>query len=190
MGANLSSSMTIPKTFAITVVGLSGAGKTTLVKSLRPVRYTECGEQAESLIGVQDINPTPRGYNWEKISFGNHTITFMDLSVEAQFEVGMCGNGLYEKAHAFIFVLDASVPERFREAGDVLSLLTEEIRVTNGDDNTYPIRVLANKVDKLDQALNVDEISRALDIAGHSGLGRAITLKLSCPVSGSPAGGE
>ncbi|KAJ7812704.1 P-loop containing nucleoside triphosphate hydrolase protein [Mycena olivaceomarginata] len=155
MGANLSSSMTIPKTFAITVVGLSGAGKTTL--------------QAESFIGI---------------SFGNHTITFMDLSVEAQFKVGMCGNGLYEKAHAFIFVLDASVPERFREAGDVLSLLTEEIRATNGDDNTYPILVLANKVDKLDQALNVDEISRALDIAGHSGLGRAITLKGVSAITG------
>jgi signal recognition particle receptor subunit beta len=97
---------------------------------------------------------------------------------------------VYGKAHAFIFVLDPSVPESFREAEGVLSLLTLVISTTNRDDNTYPILVLANKVDKLDQALNVEEISRALDIAGHSGLGRAITLKVSCPVSGSPAGGE
>jgi GTPase SAR1 family protein len=42
------------------VVGLSGAGKTTLVESLRPVRYTKSGEQAESFIEVQDMKPTPR----------------------------------------------------------------------------------------------------------------------------------
>ncbi|KAJ6519113.1 P-loop containing nucleoside triphosphate hydrolase protein [Mycena sanguinolenta] len=158
-----------PKTFDIAVIGPEGAGKTSLVRRL--LRPRAAG--SDELPQLPQMAPTI-GYISEEVPYGKHTLTFWDFSVQAQVDVG---RDVYWNVHAFIFMLDASLPERLEKVKEMLWSLSEEIRRGGYYLSTHPILVLANKIDKMGPALDTDGIYQALDISELASRGTVITLK-------------
>ncbi|KAF7356372.1 VWFA domain-containing protein [Mycena venus] len=116
-----------------------------------------------AVIGLEDV-----GYIIEEMPYGKHTFTLWDFSVQAQLEyTGMLTHSFLCSTHR--------PPRDFRRQKN-LWLLAEELRKGGLYSTTHPILILANKMDKLD-AMHVDEIYQALDIAGIAKWGRVITLK-------------
>ncbi|KAJ7722970.1 ADP-ribosylation factor family-domain-containing protein [Mycena metata] len=157
-GADLVLSNTLPKTFEIVMIGLDDAGKTSLVNRFK---------RRESPKGVlPDTIPTI-GMTIETILYERHTVAIWELG--GADKMRPLWRSFFWNGHAFIFLVDASAPERFREAKEVLAWMWGKIS------KEHPILVLANKMD-LKGAVGLEGIAEALGVRELARV-RKVTVK-------------
>ncbi|KAJ7017710.1 ADP-ribosylation factor family-domain-containing protein [Mycena alexandri] len=154
-GADLVLGNTLPKTFEIVMIGLDDAGKTSLVNRFKrrdlplPATVTTIGTTIKT------------------IRFGRHRITVLELG--GADKIRPLWRRFFWNGHAFIFLVDASAPERFSEAKEELGRMWGEIS------KKHPILILANKMD-LKGAVGLDEVAEALGVGGLA-TGRTVAVK-------------
>ncbi|KAH0793682.1 ADP-ribosylation factor family protein [Histomonas meleagridis] len=133
---------------SITIVGLSNAGKTTLIKAL----IGESTEETVPTIGVEQTNFTKGGVEISAWDIGGHK--------QFQFLWGSyCQN-----SNAILYVLDAADDAAIEESATKISEL-----VSNKAIDSIPILICGNKID-LPEALNADQLISRLrlpEIEGH-----------------------
>lgn len=110
----------------ITIVGLDGAGKTTILHQLHK------GEHI-------DTEPT-LGFNVEVVEYNHVRMTMWDLG--GQTKIRSCWKKYFLQANAVIFVIDSSDASRFDEAKTELTNMLQ-----NMDLRDIPLLVYANKQD-------------------------------------------
>ncbi|KAJ7491881.1 ADP-ribosylation factor family-domain-containing protein [Mycena latifolia] len=154
----------LPKSFEIIMVGLDGAGKTSLLNRLH---------RTELPAGVLPATIPTIGSNIETVTHGRHSIKIWEFGgIE---KIRPLWRRYYWNAHAFVFLLDAATPARFAEAKAELQLMLAETTERAG---AYPLLVLANKTD-LTGSADLSAISEALGLAvlDSARSGRAVALK-------------
>ncbi|KAF7356408.1 hypothetical protein MVEN_00973400 [Mycena venus] len=169
MGSALSSAtaacsdvLALPKTFDVMLVGLDSAGKTSILYRFAHRDPTNMLPATETTIGVES----------ETISYRGHNITITEFGGSAKIRV--CARVYFWNYYAFVFVVDATAPERFSEA-------KEEIQRLNNDSTkcaSHPLLILVNKTDMagavdlatISQALGIDQISRLRKIIAVKGV--------------------
>lgn len=131
---------------SITIIGLSNAGKTTLVKALMGQK----DEDSIPTIGVEE----------KKFSKGGIEIKAWDIGGHKQFQ--FLWGSYCQNADAILFVLDAADESAIEEsAGKIREL------VKNESLEKIPLLICGNKCD-LPKALNEEQlISRFADIEGR-----------------------
>lgn len=134
------------KQMSVTIIGLSNAGKTTLVKALMGQR----DEDSIPTIGVEE----------KKFSKGGIEIKAWDIGGHKQFQ--FLWGSYCQNANAILFVLDAADEAAVEEsAGKVRELLASEAI------DRIPLLICGNKCD-LPGALSEEQlISRFADIEGR-----------------------
>ncbi|KAJ7698883.1 ADP-ribosylation factor like 1 [Mycena rosella] len=145
---------TFPKSFVIIMVGLDGAGKTSLLNRVH---------RRELPMGVLPATIPTIGMNVETIPYGRHRVEIQDFG--GQDKIRPCWRPYYWNAHAFIFAVDAAAPARFPEAKAELHRMYEQT-----GEQGYPLLILANKMD-LPGAADLPTIATALGFDPES-LGR------------------
>ncbi|XP_052682622.1 ADP-ribosylation factor 5-like isoform X2 [Crassostrea angulata] len=112
--------------FRLILVGLDGAGKTSLLYKL-------------SLGDFVTTKPT-LGFNVETISYNNNTITLWDMGGTPS--IRRLWKHYYLNCHGMIFVIDGSARDRLQDADDLLTSLLMEKEL-----HGIPMVFLANKKD-------------------------------------------
>ncbi|KAF7356367.1 hypothetical protein MVEN_00969100 [Mycena venus] len=178
MGSSLSKT-TGPLKFDILLIGLDNAGKTSLFK-----RITQ--PETVSLDSDLVIEPTI-AFEKESIQYRNNNITLWSLggqnkirplwrscgSFSSDNEIMLTSPVLWN-AHAYMFVVDATAPERFAEAKEELHRLHEELHHRQ---YKHPLLVVVNKMDSGVNAERLGEISKALDVTKLEKSGRIVGMK-------------
>ncbi|KAL0242584.1 hypothetical protein GEMRC1_005147 [Eukaryota sp. GEM-RC1] len=133
------------KKFRGLLVGLDGAGKTTLIYLLKE------GDMFDTI-------PTT-GFNTEEIAFGKNTlVTFCDVG--GQDSQRSLWSHHFDKISVLAFVIDGSKPERFEEAKQELLRLDQESQI---DDDVLCV-ILSTKMDLPDYVPS-EEVSVALGVS-------------------------
>ncbi|KAJ7931706.1 ADP-ribosylation factor family-domain-containing protein [Mycena leptocephala] len=153
----------LPMTFEIMMVGLDNAGKTSILHRFKHREPTIALPRTETTIG----------YNVETISYRSHNITIKDFGGDPRVRRPV--RCYYWNAYAFVFVVDATAPERFPEAKEELFYLHND-GTTQAE--SHPLLVLANKMDlpgaadltTISAALGVDEVSRVRKLVAVKGI--------------------
>ncbi|KAJ6534692.1 small ARF-related GTPase [Mycena vulgaris] len=138
----------LPKSFEIVMVGLDGAGTTSLLNRLH---------RRELPLGVLPATVQTIGSGLETIPYGRHSITVWEFG--GMYKIRPLWRRYYWNAHAFAFAVDAAASARFADAKEELHRMSDDM----GD--ARPLLVLANKMD-LAGALDLGAIAAALDIEG------------------------
>ncbi|KAJ7456922.1 ADP-ribosylation factor family-domain-containing protein [Mycena latifolia] len=151
----------LPKAFVVLMVGLDDAGKTSLLNRLH---------RRELPLGVLPLTTPSIGFTIGRIPYGRHSVTLWDFG--GSDPIRPIWRLYFRTAHAFIFALDAAVPERFPTVEDELHRLHRCIS------SVFPLLVLANKID-LAGAVDLDAISEALGVEALASTrpSRAIAVK-------------
>eukprot|EP01132_Coremiostelium_polycephalum_P005612 gene5612-6984_t len=135
----------------LTLVGLQGSGKTTLVNVFSSGSYTE------------DTIPTI-GFNMKKVTKGNVTIKLWDIGGQPRFRI------MWERycrgVNAILYVVDSVDREKFEQSKAALHDLISKPPLQH-----IPLLVVANKND-LPNCADVEEVIAALDL--KSILGREV----------------
>ena len=120
-------SMFWSKEMELTMLGLQGAGKTTLVNVIAVGEFNE------------ETIPTV-GFNMRKVNKGNVTIKFWDLGGQPRFR------GMWERycrgVSAIVYVVDSADPEALEQSRHELHELLSKPSLAN-----IPVLVLGNKND-------------------------------------------
>ncbi|KAI9193141.1 ADP-ribosylation factor family-domain-containing protein [Polychytrium aggregatum] len=146
MGAHVSSIWKgEPRKFVLVIVGLAGGGKTTVFNQLR-------GDDAS---GPPEATV---GFNHDIISFGdNLDIQLWDISgASVSIPFWRC---FYADAHALLFVVDSTDPDRAATAGGALIQILQDPFLPGG----CPLLILSNKHD-LDTAMDNSGLTEAMGI--------------------------
>lgn len=146
MGVSLSSlwgTASQTKNYTITMLGLDGAGKTTILHKLKRNE-------------APDTVPTI-GFNVESIS-PNENVNMCIMDVGGQDRLRDLWQHYYEGAHAIIFVVDSNDAGRFEEAKKQLSLILQEEKLRDA-----LLLVYANKQD-MARAASVLSIADSLSL--------------------------
>ena len=158
----------------IIVLGCDGAGKSTLIAAL--------GDKT-----IDDITPTV-GFSHNKGALGGAPLVLFDVGGGKQ--IRGIWQEYYADAHAALFVVDASDPDRFGEAAELLHSAAAHDAL-----HGKPILVFANKQDKA-QAAPAAELLEALrahelqDSAYHVAAGSlAEGATALAPAAGAAEGG-
>ncbi|KAJ7698890.1 ADP-ribosylation factor family-domain-containing protein [Mycena rosella] len=161
-----------PKSFMIIIVGLDGAGTTSMLNRLH---------RRELPMGVLPATIPTIANNTETIPYGRHRVKIQELG--GMDKIRPLWRSHYWNAHAFIFVLDAAAPDRFPEAKEELDRVYYDL----GKDEyvEYPFLIVANKMD-LPGAADLATIAKALGInletLGRGG--RTVAMKGVSAMSG------
>ncbi|KAJ7210557.1 ADP-ribosylation factor family-domain-containing protein [Mycena pura] len=134
-----------PKSFEIMIIGLDGAGTTSILNRLH---------RRELPTGVLPMTIPTIGFNIETVAHARHRLTIWEAG--GQDKIRPLWRRYYWNALAFAFALDASAPERLPEA-------REELHRMCGEVNEHPLLILANKMD-LPGAMDLAHITEALGI--------------------------
>ncbi|KAL6059612.1 Arf GTPase arf1 [Balamuthia mandrillaris] len=132
------------KVFTITMIGLDGAGKTTILYKLK--------KNEASVESVPTI-----GFNLELIQLSDN-VNMSIIDVGGQDRLRDLWRHYYEGAHAIIFVIDSADSERFDDAKRELYGALEEESLKDA-----VLVVFANKQD-LEQAATVLEVAERLGL--------------------------
>jgi len=143
-----------PKRFAVVILGLDNAGKTTLLEKTKQILTDG------PTIDPSRIIPTV-GLNIGNVHVNKVEINFWDLGGEA----GLRGiwNRYIEDANAYIFCVDATDESRFDEA---LRVFNDLMRRSETDER--PVLILANKCEE-DSSHSAREIQDVLQILDSRG---------------------
>ncbi len=126
-------------TVKISVIGLDGAGKTTLIAYLRYGRF------------ISDITPTI-GLNTEVIKFEGLTFHVWDLGGQMQFRKTIWEQ-YTENSKGIIYVIDAANRRRFPEAREYLWKM---MNLEHLKGRHIPFCILANKIDLVPELTEKD----------------------------------
>ncbi|KAJ7180891.1 ADP-ribosylation factor family-domain-containing protein [Mycena filopes] len=135
----------LPKSFTIVMVGLDGAGKTSLLNRFK---------RRELPSGILPATTTTIGTTIETIPYGRHSATIWEIG--GQEKIRPLWRRFFWNGVAYIFVVDATAPERFPDVKEELGLMWGNA----GEE--YPVLILANKMD-LEGAVPLDAIAEAVD---------------------------
>ena len=80
---------------SVMVVGIDGAGKSTILNHIKPPAQRRGGEQAPTI-----------GCNFEELRYGNLALTVLDMAGGTKYR-GMWGK-YYAEADGFVFVVDSA----------------------------------------------------------------------------------
>ncbi|KAJ7180919.1 ADP-ribosylation factor family-domain-containing protein [Mycena filopes] len=136
----------LPKSFTIVMVGLDGAGKTSLLNRFK---------RRELPSGILPATTTTIGPTIETIPYGRHRATIWELG--GQERIRPLWRRFFRNGVAYIFVVDATAPERFPDVKAELHFMWG-----NAGKKYYPVLILANKMD-LEGAVSLDAIAEAVD---------------------------
>eukprot|EP00941_MAST-03F_sp_MAST-3F-sp1_P003432 g3432.t1 len=128
------------KTKKILVIGLDGAGKTTLIRRLA----------SESLI---DVSPTV-GVNYVTVTKNDQTSSLTFVDVGGRPEARCTWRHYISDIHGVIFVIDGADRQRLKEAGICLRSTMQQVELAG-----KPLLVFANKSDMMLSAVSSKEIS-------------------------------
>jgi len=137
----------INKEIRILVLGLDGAGKTTLIYKLK------LGEKIESIPTI--------GFNVEECNYKN--LNFILWDIGGQDKIRKLWKHYYHGTDGLIFMIDSNDPDRFKTAKEELYKLLNEDELKK-----IPILVYVNKQD-LGTSKTPYEISRFLELNSISG---------------------
>mmetsp|Transcript_43020 Transcript_43020/g.99878 ORF Transcript_43020/g.99878 Transcript_43020/m.99878 type:complete len:234 (-) Transcript_43020:50-751(-) len=145
----------------ILVLGLDGAGKTTVLERIKHMfrkdRGSEPVNQAdrekEVLLALSKISPTV-GLNMGRLEMRGVNVVVWDLGGAEGLR--SIWDKYYSDAHAIVWVVDSSDPARFAEAKETLAKVTDEPELEG-----VPLVVFANKCD-LDSALSAEEVQNSI----------------------------
>ncbi|EGC39712.1 arl8, ARF-like GTPase [Dictyostelium purpureum] len=127
----------------LTLVGLQGSGKTTLVNVISSGAF------------IEDTIPTI-GFNMKKVTKGNVTIKLWDIGGQPRFR------GMWERycrgVNAIVYVVDSVDRDKFEQSKQALQDLINKPPLAK-----IPLLVVANKND-LPQSVGVEEMIEILDL--------------------------
>ncbi|KAJ6096400.1 ARF/SAR superfamily [Penicillium sp. IBT 16267x] len=148
------------KTTRIIMVGLNGAGKTTILNKLK------LGEIVTTV-------PT-HGFNVETVEYRN--ISFTTWATGGPDNIRPLWRNYYQDTQAIIFVVDSNDRDRIDEARDELQRLLNEDALRDG-----LLLVIANRQD-MPNAMNAAEVTDKLGL--HGLRQRAWYIQSACATSG------
>ncbi|KAG0325759.1 hypothetical protein BGZ99_000204 [Dissophora globulifera] len=155
MGFTISKLFFPEKEIHILVLGLQGAGKTTILQKLK------MGDVVTTLPTI--------GFSIETVQYKNITFTAFDVGGQNQYRH-------FQNAQGIIFVVDSNDRNRISEAREELS------RILNTNElSDSLLLILANKQD-LGEAMSAAEITDQLAL--HSLRGRSWYIQAACAASG------
>eukprot|EP01094_Clydonella_sp_ATCC50884_P013359 TRINITY_DN23635_c0_g1_i1.p1 TRINITY_DN23635_c0_g1~~TRINITY_DN23635_c0_g1_i1.p1 ORF type:complete len:182 (+),score=19.25 TRINITY_DN23635_c0_g1_i1:136-681(+) len=126
----------------ILILGLDGAGKTTILYKL------QCGEVVTTIPTI--------GFNMETVTYKNVKLSVWDLG--GQTSIRPYWRCYYSNTSAVIYVVDSADPERLSIVKEELLCMLEEEELRG-----VPLLILANKQD-LPGALPAEKISEELGL--------------------------
>lgn len=136
-------------TFQVLVLGLDGAGKTTVLEQLKKIYG------ATNPIDPNRIRPTV-GLNVARLDTARARLLLWDLG--GQQGLRSIWEKYYDDAHAVVYVVDSADQERFDECKQEL------LRVLKHDSLHHaPVLILANKED-LNSAIGSDKLEKLLSL--------------------------
>ena len=130
------------KDVRILMVGLDGAGKTSILYQLK---------MAELVRTIPTI-----GFNVEQLDYKGLKFTIWDVG--GQDKIRILWKHYYQNTDGLIFVVDCNDEERFEKANEVLKLM-----LTNEELENACLLVLANKQD-INGAISPVELTKILDM--------------------------
>jgi small GTP-binding protein len=142
MGKNWSKLVKSNKEVRVLMVGLDGAGKTSLLYKFS--------------LGKPIVTVPTIGFNSEEVKFGN--IQFSLWDVGGQDKIRGLWRHYYSGTEGIIFVVDAADKDRIDEARHELFRILNEKEM-----KTIKLLILANKID-LPHALSREKLVEALDL--------------------------
>ena len=160
MGGLVSKLFTTKKCLRILMVGLDGAGKTTILYKLK------LGQKIASLPTV--------GFNVESVEYKN--VNFIVWDVGGQSKIRPLWKNYYQGVQGLIFVIDSCDRDRFEDSVDELHEMLREESLKN-----ISLLVFANKQD-LPNHLAVTEIKGKLNLPAFKKL--KWHIQHTCAVTG------
>ncbi|KAF9525298.1 ADP-ribosylation factor family-domain-containing protein [Crepidotus variabilis] len=158
----------------IIVVGLDNSGKTSILNRLT---------RRDVPNGVLPGTEKTIGFNTETIQHWRHSITIWDIG--GQDKVRPLWGSYFWKAHAFVFVVDASAPERFSEAREELLRMPER-----RDIEKFPLLVVANKWDLVkDGSMTLERFRLEMGVDELEKLGMVIGIIVTSAMTGEGISG-
>ncbi|KAF9525299.1 ADP-ribosylation factor family-domain-containing protein [Crepidotus variabilis] len=154
----------------IVMVGPDKSGTTSLLNRLKRKNVPK---------GVLPATIPTIGSNIETIRHERHTITIWEFG--GQDKIRPLWRFYYWNAHAFIFVVDASAPERFAEAGEELSRMPKSRDIAR-----FPLLILANKWDLVkDDTMDLERIRKELRVEELEKLGMVVGVMAASAMTGA-----
>ncbi|KAJ7735658.1 ADP-ribosylation factor-like protein, partial [Mycena maculata] len=147
----------------IMMFGLDYAGKTSLLN---------CITRSELPVGVLPETTPTIGFNRETVLYKNNCITVWDVG--GQEKIRPLWRSYLWNGAVFMFIVDATSPERFPEAKEELHRLYVETRTRR-----TPFLVVASKMDDGVDSAAFTEIARSLDVEKLAKWGGTLALKVS-----------
>eukprot|EP00873_Tetraselmis_striata_P017538 jgi/Tetstr1/437802/TSEL_026443.t1 len=135
----------------VLILGVDKAGKTTLLEKMKTLYTDYMGLEPEKIL------PTV-GLNVGRIEAHKAKLIFWDLG--GQSGLRSIWDKYFEEAHAVVFLVDASAPDRFEESKAALERVLGSMDITGA-----PLLVLANKQD-------VPGCCSAEEVQDYYGVGR------------------
>ncbi|SCU92672.1 LAMI_0E11518g1_1 [Lachancea mirantina] len=158
--SKLFNSLVGSKEMRILMVGLDGAGKTTVLYKLK------LGEVVTTIPTI--------GFNVETVEYKNISFTVWDVG--GQDKIRPLWRHYYRNTEGLIFVVDSNDRSRISEAREVLQRMLNEDEIRNA-----ALLVFANKQD-LPEAMSAAEITEKLGL--HSIRQRPWFIQATCATSG------
>ncbi|KAJ7199667.1 ADP-ribosylation factor family-domain-containing protein [Mycena pura] len=146
--------------FDILLIGLDNAGNSLFKRITHPET-------------VSDLETEPTlAFEKETIQYETHNLTLW--SIGGQTKIRPLWRSFLWNAHAYMFVVDATAPERFSEAKEELHRLHEELHRRQ---YKHPLLVVMNKMDSGVDAERLAQISQSLDVATLDKSGSIVGIK-------------
>ncbi|SCU99194.1 LAFA_0G22562g1_1 [Lachancea sp. 'fantastica'] len=158
--SKLFNSLVGSKEMRILMVGLDGAGKTTVLYKLK------LGEVVTTIPTI--------GFNVETVEYKNISFTVWDVG--GQDKIRPLWRHYFRNTEGIIFVVDSNDRSRISEAREVLQRMLNEDEIRNAS-----LLVFANKQD-LPEAMSAAEITEKLGL--HSIRQRPWFIQATCATSG------
>ena len=136
-----------PKDVRILIVGLDGAGKTTMLYLLKT------GEKVQTIPTI--------GFNVETLYYGGLSFTVWDVG--GQDKIRVLWKHYYQNTDGLIFVVDSNDEDRIEDAAEELKKMLAEEELVK-----CPVLILANKQD-IDGCLKPEVVEEKIGIKEYVG---------------------
>ena len=136
-----------PKDFRILIVGLDGAGKTSILYRIKE------GEKVQTIPTI--------GFNIETLNYQGLSLTVWDVG--GQDKIRVLWKHYYQNLDGLIFVVDSNDPDRIEDAEEELKKMLAEEELEK-----CPVLILANKQD-IEGCLKPEIVEEKIGIKEYTG---------------------
>ena len=136
-----------PKDFRILIVGLDGAGKTSILYRIKE------GEKVQTIPTI--------GFNIETLNYQGLSLTVWDVG--GQDKIRVLWKHYYQNLDGLIFVVDSNDPDRIEDAEEELKKMLAEEELEK-----CPVLILANKQD-IEGCLKPEIVEEKIGIKEYKG---------------------